>query len=204
MIAFSRNIQEMLQNGEQVNAGVMAACKLIPELEIVGFVPMKEEDHYLNLGMMDTRVVANRIVVRLHDEKPSHYLGTANSNVRTYPIYKAIALNQEERHVPLRFLRVISREGGHYYNEYQMKGIVRPQLFKDEKLVEVSDNGETVPYYKMDEGEYTFFETGSEVIKAVAPCFEVLCRRINMVTGCMTYELYNAEDLTPIVTGEKA
>lgn len=199
----SQNVQEILLSGKKVMAGSMVACKLIPQMEVVGFVPMKETDCYLDLGMMDTRVVANRVVVNPQEEKPSHYDGMTFPKAIPYPIYKAITLNQEERQVPLRFLRVISREGGsRYYSEYQMKGVVRPQLFKDEKLVEVTNDGVVMPHYKMDPGEYTFYENGSEVIKAVASCFEVLCRRINMVTGCLVYELYNAEDLIPIVAKE--
>lgn len=200
----TKNIQEMLQNGEQVKAGSMVACKLIPEMELVGFIPIKEDDDYLDLGMTGTRVVANRLVVNRHDEKPTPLIGTTSPGTKSYPIYKAMAINQENRQVPLRLLRVIPVEGvSHYYNEYQVKGVVRPQLYKYTKFVEVTNNVETLPYYQLDPGEYTFFENCSETIKAVATCFEVLCRRINKVTGCITYELYNAEDLTPIVTKEK-
>lgn len=191
-----KNMMEILQTGEMVKAGQMVACKLIPEMEVYGFMPMKEDECFLDLNMQDTRIVANRIVVNLQNDKLPLFADTKHSKAIPYPIYKAIALNKEEQQIPLRLLRVISREGiSHYYTEYQKTGVAKPQLFKDEKLVKVTDNGEVVPCYKMAAGEYTFFERGAGAIKAVASCFEVLCRRINQVTGCLTYELYNAEDL---------
>lgn len=189
-------MMEILQNGEMVKAGQLVSCKLFSEMEVYGFVPMKEDECVLDLNMQGTRIVANRIVVYLQYDKHPLFTDTTHPKAIPYPIYKVIALNKEEQQIPLRFLRVISREGvSQYYSEYQRTGFLKPQLFKDKKFVKVTDNGDIVPHYKMADGEYTFFESGAETIKAVAHCFEVLCRRINQVTGCLTYELYNAEDL---------
>lgn len=190
-----KNLIEVLRAGETVKAGQMVACKLFPKMEVFGFVPMKEDDCFLDLNMLDTRIVANRVVVNLKTETSPLFADTTHSKTIHYPIFKVMALNYEEKLVPLRFLRVVSREGGQYYSDYQRTGRVKQQLFRDEKFVAVTDGGVTIPCYKIAAGEYSFFESSAEAIKAVAPCFEVLCRRINQVTGCLTYELYNAEDL---------
>lgn len=202
MITIPQNMQELLNAGNKLRAGQMVATNLVPKMEIYGFVPHKQEEFYLDFNMQDTRIVANRLVVIPHIGKTVQY-GGAHSTVPRYPIYKAIAVNQEEKSLPLRLLRVVRLEGISYFDAFQRKDGKGP-YFKDPQIDMVKqDNDEgsnegSKPYYKLQKGDILFYEQDIETIKAVADCFLVLCRRINDVTGCMTYELYNAEDLCPI------
>lgn len=189
---------EALQQGEVVMVGQLVANKLIPMMEVYGFVPMKETDGYLDFNMQDMRIVANRVVVKPHEEKPDCFGGISTPRVQVYPIYKKIEINDKESKLPLRFLRVTALEGDRYYNAYQSKGEKAGYIKASNVVQEKSEDGTLTLYYQLTKGEIVLREGIGMPIKCVAPCFMVICRRINTVTGYMTYELYSAEDLFPI------
>lgn len=197
-------MMEVLQQGEVVKVGQLVANKLIPEMEVYGFVPMKEKDGYLDLNMQDMRIVANRVVVNPHEEKPDRFGGITIQRVQVYLIYKTIEINNKERNLSLRFLRVTALEGDKNYNAYQSKGERAGYLKAPNVIQEMSEDGTVVLFYQLTTGEILLREGINMPIKCITPCFMVICRRINTVTGHMTYELYSAEDLYPITENTNA
>lgn len=195
----TRNLQEILQSGLICKAGQIVSTPLFPQMEVFGFVPMKETDRYLDFNMRDTRIVANRVVVAPQEEKPDIFGGTSIKRIGVYPIYKVIGTSEAEQKLPLRFLRVIAMEGNKYYEDYQRKGERAAYVKSPKVIMEKNDEDERpVLFYQLDKGDLVLKESEELPIKCVTPCFLVLCRRINTITGCMTYELYNPEDLVPL------
>lgn len=195
MITIPRTMQESLLSGEMLKVGQMVACRLIPQMEVYGFVPMKEDDSYLDFNMQNTRIVANRLVIKMHEVRADKCVELA----RAYPIYKTIEHSQGEgKQLPLRFLRVIPYEGVlKYYDEYLRSGR-KGQLLKDENIIMLQEEGSSIPYYKVADDDFYFRDDETSPIKAIAKAFLVICRRINTITGTITYELYNASDISPI------
>ena len=195
MIAIQRTMQEFLQSEQMLKVGQMVASRLIPQMEVYGFVPIKEDDSYLDINMQNTRIVANRLVVKVHEMRADKCVELA----KVYPIYKIVEHSQGEgKHLPLRFLRVIPYEGVLlHYDEYQRSGR-KGQSLQNEHIIMLQEEGTCVPYYKVADDDFFFRDDENLPIKAIAKAFLAICRRINTITGNLTYELYNASDVFPI------
>lgn len=198
----TRNLQAILQSGLVCKAGQMVSTPLFPQMEVFGFVPMKETDRYLDFNMRDTRIVANRVVVAPQEEKPDVFGGTSIKRIGVYPIYKVIETSEVTQKLPLRFLRIMEMEGNKYYDDYQRKGERAAYVKSPKVIMEKNEEDERpVLFYQLEKGELVLKDAENLSIKCVTSCFLVLCRRINTITGCITYELYNPEDLV-LLTAE--
>lgn len=195
----TRNLQEILQSGLICKAGQIVSTPLFPQMEVFGFVPMKETDRYLDFNMRDTRIVANRVVVAPQEEKPDVFCGSSIKRIGVYPIYKVIESSVSTQKLPLRFLRIVEMEGNKYYDDYQRKG-ERAAYVKSPKVVMEKNEEDERPvlFYQLEKGEVVLKDAENQPVKCITPCFMVLCRRINTITGCLTYELYNPDDLVPL------
>ena len=65
-----------------------------------------------------------------------------------------------------------------------------------ETTVTTDENGN---YNYKIKGDEFFFSSDKSVLNAVASKFLVVCMRINTVTGELVYEVYEPEDLVPLI-----
>lgn len=178
----------------------------------------------VDFGMKDTLIASDRLSI-IYDtmEKRGGYNmpPTRVTKHEVHPILRCVSLqpNEGKKDLPLRILYIPQYRSEPYYQSYRRNVIETPGNVEKLRRIKVIEepnrkkmqdplNQEENPtikvcYYEPNENELFFKRTILGDVRAVGEEFVVVCRRINSVTGNSVLELFNPEELYPVITNKK-
>ena len=204
------NILDILKHSLILRSRIIVSSTLIPEMEVYGFIPLFiNNDTYLNtksmpiidFNMSNTIIVSNRLAITYTD-----YVEYGNNakmdRIRiVHPILNIVQLqnNSKKYEIPLKTLYIPKYMDKIAYTEFRKAVVYTKSDYSLCKLegisVNFNNNSKRNEYYYSPNNDEFLFCDIQDQIKAVGNSFAVLCRHVNQVTGCLSYELFNPQDL---------
>lgn len=215
----NENLLDVLLCSGKIKSGIMVTTKLIPEMEVYGYIPLCNDERAifadraifgLDFNMSNTIVVSNRLAIVYPDFSLGTY-GTKLDKIRVvHPILKTIEMqeNGKDYKLPLNILYIPQYINNQAYKEFKSAVVYKGYGNKLRQLEGISSKTneelhQTEYSYTPKEEEFLFSDSSNHLVKAVGSEFCVVCRHINHVTGALTYELLQPEDLSIIEDNEK-
>ena len=196
---YMTNLSDLLFSNKELTSGMIVGSRLVKEPEIYGFIPYTENANSIPLDIRLGIITSDRFVYlavqssSLLDEPPK------KQHV-VFPLYRKLLCDNMEHDLLLENLYVCSLKANYYYKEFRNKKQVHFQhLKKASPQISVDDSLQI--HYKTLPKEILMYKKISysiDCVSAVAPCFLVVCRFINSVTGGISYTIYPPEDLFPL------
>ncbi|MCR5362408.1 MAG: hypothetical protein K6E73_10450 [Bacteroidales bacterium] len=199
-------LMDMLHSEGMVMAGTKVQTTIITDMEIYGFVPLRESTDFLNetlngilldFTMKNTVIASDRLVISMSGKNEVH------------PILRYVCLQENNANPTLPLFRLYVPE---YRNDskylYYRRSIINPPVDRVASLEKIQivekkdDEGNVLSqeaFYQLEDNELVFKDRRNESPKAVGKRFSVVCRRLIPTTGSMQMEIYNPEELFIVI-----
>lgn len=190
-----RTLNDFLNEKGCVSRGQNVATTLIKEMQVYGFIPLCESKYFDFLfdSKFDFEPELGKIAV--YGNRAIQIMKNATYR---YPVFERVLLCDKDV-VPLEHLYVpqyidYETQFRCSYKDYLRRTakVIKPKYSQ----IETDENGN---YNYKIKGDEFFFSSDKSVLNAVASKFLVVCMRINTVSGELVYEVYEPQDLVPLI-----